>query len=588
MAKSVRITPASGAIEFIGDDGVTVARSMVLENGELHTKSGDAVNGTIMSAIGGNNASVGNIGTPKSDWWSAFNSIQIGDGTTLWGRASDTHLSSNYYAKDNSGTAQDAYINTSYANDFWLDNGDGTLIYRNAASGTAGTSITWNTRLKILNNGNVGIGTSTPGVKLDVNGSIRITGRTTPTSGKGLEIFYYSPSDLFYLEAYDYTNSAYKTIRYAGLSHQFITGDVAMARNLVLGNGSYGSDNAYSNWGARLMFNGSNSDAQGNYYIGTNGEDYGGNYSKLDLRWHTGIRMGAQAQYGGIRFFANEDLNTRIMSIGEGDSNIRIDNNLWIGGAGGWITDLLNAKLGSTAKAADSNLLDGLDSSVFMRKSANSHLDMNNYNIQEVNHITMNDPGYGEGIQWANMIISESPDDLSNQAGNLHIANAGDSSIRVTIDPEGNLYPSRDRLHLLGKETNRWQIVFCEILDSAGQHEKNLQNPEGEKSVGEYETGTVLVWKDGKNLPCTKYVDHMRMGIAVKGMDSPLIQGAEPVLVTGPVNEGDYLVTSSKKGHAEAISPELMRKQGLYDCVFGKALESAEGESHLVKTWINI
>ena len=114
------------------------------------------------------NASVGTIGTPKSDWWSAFNGIQIGDGTTLWGRASDTHLSSNYYAKDNSGTAQDAYINTSYANDFWLDNADGTLIYRNAASGTAGTAITWNTRLKILNNGNVGIGTTDPSALLDV------------------------------------------------------------------------------------------------------------------------------------------------------------------------------------------------------------------------------------------------------------------------------------------------------------------------------------------------------------------------------------------------------------------------------------
>ena len=78
------------------------------------------------------------------------------------------------------------------------------------------------------------------------------------------------------------------------------------------------------------------------------------------------------------------------------------------------------------------------------------------------------------------------------------------------------------------------------------------------------------------------------MGIAVKGIDSPLIQGAEPVLVTGSVNEGDYLVTSRKEGHAEAISPEFMRQHGLYDCVLGKALESAEGESHLVKTWINI
>ena len=164
-----------------------------------------------------------------------------------------------------------------------------------------------------------------------------------------------------------------------------------------------------------------------------------------------------------------------------------------------------------------------------------------------------------------------------------------DIDFLLHIGSDGSVYPALDRqLTCLGRDTNRWQIVFCEILDSAGQHEKNLQNPEGEKSVGEYETGTVLVWKGGKNVPCTEAADHMRMGIAVKGIDSPLIQGAEPVLVTGSVNEGDYLVTSRKEGHAEAISPEFMRQHGLYDCVLGKALESAEGESHLVKTWINI
>ena len=129
----------------------------------------------------------------------------------------------------------------------------------------------------------------------------------------------------------------------------------AIGGNLVIGNGTYGNSTAYGNSGARLMFSGSNSDAQGNYYIGTNHEEYGGNYSKLDLRWHTGIRMGAQAGYGGIRFYDNEDFGSRIMSIGESDTNVRIDNNLWIGGAGGWITDLLAGKQASGSYAAASH-----------------------------------------------------------------------------------------------------------------------------------------------------------------------------------------------------------------------------------------
>ena len=163
---------------------------------------------------------------------------------------------------------------------------------------------------------------------------------------------------------------------------------------------------------------------------------------------------------------------------------------------------------------------------------------------------------------------------------------AGNLSVRNITARD--IVSAADRTYSLGTDANRWAVVFCETLDSAGQHESKLQNPEGETPISEYETGTVLVWKGGKNVPCTKAADHMRMGIAVKGIESPLVQGAEPVLCTGEVKEGDYLVTSTTEGHAEAISPEFMRQHMLFDCVIGKALEDGAGESHLVKTWINI
>jgi len=162
------------------------------------------------------------------------------------------------------------------------------------------------------------------------------------------------------------------------------------------------------------------------------------------------------------------------------------------------------------------------------------------------------------------------------------------SNITVRNITARDIVSESDRTYSLGTDANRWAVVFCETLDSAGQHESKLQNPEGETPISEYDTGTVLVWKGGKNVPCTTAVDHMRMGIAVKGIDSPLVQGAEPVLCTGDVKEGDYLVTSTTEGHAEAISPEYMRQHMLFDCVIGKALESGNGDSHLIKTWINI
>jgi hypothetical protein len=107
----------------------------------------------------------------------------------------------------------------------------------------------------------------------------------------------------------------------------YFGGNLSTAAYMLIG-GSYG-DNAYSAVNStRLMFGGGDSDAVTNYYIGTNKEDYGGNYTKLDLRWHTGIRMGAQAGYGGIRFYNNEDLSSVLFSIGASDGNVRSHTNL--------------------------------------------------------------------------------------------------------------------------------------------------------------------------------------------------------------------------------------------------------------------
>lgn len=110
-----------------------------------------------------------------------------------------------------------------------------------------------------------------------------------------------------------------------------ITGAATISDRIVIG-GNF-SNNAYNSVSStRLHFGGGNSDALENYYIGTNLNDYGGNYTKLDLRWHTGIRMGAQPGYGGIRFYDTEDLGTVIFSVGTGDANVRVANTLYING----------------------------------------------------------------------------------------------------------------------------------------------------------------------------------------------------------------------------------------------------------------
>jgi hypothetical protein len=91
------------------------------------------------------------------------------------------------------------------------------------------------------------------------------------------------------------------------------------AEYVVIG-GNFSNNPYNSVTGTRLMFGGGNEDAQVNYYIGTNLENYGGSYNKLDLRWHTGIRMGAQPSYGGIRFYDTEDLGTQLFQISGGSN----------------------------------------------------------------------------------------------------------------------------------------------------------------------------------------------------------------------------------------------------------------------------
>lgn len=90
-------------------------------------------------------------------------------------------------------------------------------------------------------------------------------------------------------------------------NHSF--GTVSTRTNDSLIVNGYSSNNQYNSVSSSRMSFGGGTDFA-NYHLGTNTENYGGSYTKLDLRWHTGIRMGAQSQYGGIRFYDSEDLGS--------------------------------------------------------------------------------------------------------------------------------------------------------------------------------------------------------------------------------------------------------------------------------------
>jgi|688.fasta_scaffold00633_58 hypothetical protein len=68
------------------------------------------------------------------------------------------------------------------------------------------------------------------------------------------------------------------------------------------------------------------------YRLYTDLENYGGNYTKLNIAWHTGIKIGAYYGYGGTRFYNNSPSSgTEIFSVGKGDNHVRVENNLYVG-----------------------------------------------------------------------------------------------------------------------------------------------------------------------------------------------------------------------------------------------------------------
>ena len=125
-----------------------------------------------------------------------------------------------------------------------------------------------------------------------------------------------------------------------------VNGNVAVANSILVG-GNYTNNSYNSVSSTRLLFGGGND--PNSYFIGTNLENYGGNYTKLDLRWHTGIRMGARQGYGGIRFFDSEYLGAVLFSIGKGDTNTRVES-------GNFLVSSGNVGIGTTNPAARLNV----------------------------------------------------------------------------------------------------------------------------------------------------------------------------------------------------------------------------------------
>ena len=139
------------------------------------------------------------------------------------------------------------------------------------------------------------------------------------------------------------------------------------------------------------------------------------------------------------------------------------------------------------------------------------------------------------------------------------------SAVSQSIIPSGS--------HNLGSSSAKWNEVYATNTFFGGVHEINLET----KDIGELPEGTILVHSDKGLVPCTSEGDYLVMGVSSPGTDYPIILGAEPVLIDGPISAGDFVTTSEKPGYGKAVKPSEMYAKNYLGRIIAQALEPSEG-----------
>lgn len=166
--------------------------------------------------------------------------------------------------------------------------------------------------------------------------------------------------------------------------------------------------------------------------------------NEYELKINGRIVFGATmwASNGGGEGFGAIDLNNSDISNANGIYFADVAQNM--NGEG-----LMFFKSGSPYGSTNINDYDNLlvrDGVLYLNAAGSemklgNHLQMQNYDIRNVNHITINDPGGSEGIEWlggSGWKIVEAPNDLSNVGGPLQFATG--NSRKITFSTSGNIY----------------------------------------------------------------------------------------------------------------------------------------------------
>ena len=152
-------------------------------------------------------------------------------------------------------------------------------------------------------------------------------------------------------------------------------------------------------------------------------------------------------------------------------------------------------------------------------------------------------------------------------------------SLQVT---GSGLFPNSSGTINLGSSTQKWTNLFAVNTFFGGIHEINLET----KGLDKMQEGTILSLKKGVMYPCEAEADPLVMGVVSKESNYPIVLGAEPILITGEIKEGDYIITSNIKGHGKGVNPKYIYNQQLFGKIIAQAIENGKGKSYTIKAMI--
>ncbi len=184
------------------------------------------------------------------------------------------------------------------------------------------------------------------------------------------------------------------------------------------------------------------------YFENLTGFTYNGN-----TIWHAGNDGAGSGLDADLLDGYNADTVANVNTIVRRDSSGNIYSNYVLG-------TYFNASNGNSENPTIGQIWTQNTSDNYLRKSTPAHfrsqvidgyylplsggtitgtVNFSNNNLDGVGHITMSDSGFGEGIQWESWFICDSPNDNSNQTGNLQFVYVPDNNVRMTFDTGGTL-----------------------------------------------------------------------------------------------------------------------------------------------------